>query len=180
MVQGTNIQPVKFFSAVLYKNAQKLQQAKDTLVEKFGRIDYISPSFPFAHSDYYNAEMGEPLSRIFYSFRELIDPGDLAKIKRTTNEIEQQLAISNKRTVNIDAGYLDYGKVVLASTKFHNQKIYLGEGVYADMNLLFEKGHFKPFEWTFPDFGEGIYEKVLLYIRNKYKSDIRRMNDVIE
>jgi len=168
--------PVKLFTATLYRDEQKLQQAKDILVENFGPIDYISPAFPFARSNYYADEMGEPISRIFYSFRDLIDPGDLAKIKCTTNEIEQRLAVANKRTANIDAGYLDYGKVVLASMKFHNQKIYLSGGVYADMNLLFEKGRFKPFEWTFPDFREGIYEKVLLHIRNKYKADIRRSN----
>jgi hypothetical protein len=176
MAQATEPTPVKLFTAILYQDEHNLFRAKETLVENFGPIDYISPSFPFAHSDYYAAEMCGPLSRIFYSFRELIDPGNLAKIKRTTNEIERQLALSNKRTVNIDAGYLDYGKVVLASMKFHNQKIYLGEGVYADMNLLFEKGRFKPFEWTFPDFGDGIYDRVLLHIRTKYKADIRRVN----
>ncbi|MFQ5628301.1 MAG: DUF4416 family protein [bacterium] len=168
--------PVKLFSAILYSDEQKLPQTKEILIKKFGPIDYTSPSFPFEHSDYYAAEMGAPIERIFYSFRELINPGDLAKIKCTTNEIEQLLATANKRPVNIDAGYLDYGKVVLASMKFHNQKIYLSDGVYADMNLLYEKGHFKPFEWTFPDFGDGIYEKVLLHIRNKYKADIRRVN----
>lgn len=168
-------EPVKLFAAVLYRRLPALAPAKTKLEEAFGAIDYTSPAYPFAHSHYYAAEMGDPLYRIFYSFAQLIDPADIRAAKITTNAIEQQLAQAGKRTVNIDAGYLDYGKVVLASMKPHNQKIYLGGGVYADMNLLYEKGHFTAFAWTFPDFRAATYEKPLLHIRAMYKADRRRM-----
>ena len=174
MAETVPVAPVKLFAAVLFSEQEPLGTARAQLVEHFGSIDYTSPIFDFAHSDYYAGEMGTPLFRIFYSFHRLIDPGELAAIKCTTNAIERRLATTGKRTVNIDAGYLDYCKVVLASMKFHNQKIYLGRGVYADMNLLYEKGRYKAFDWTFPDFADGAYEKILLHIRAKYKADMRR------
>ncbi|MCB9510959.1 MAG: DUF4416 family protein [Deferribacteres bacterium] len=174
MAEPTSADPVKLFAAVLFADKNALEQTRTLLIEEFGTIDYTSPVFSFEHSDYYAEEMGWPLFRIFYSFHQLVDPGALATIKLVSNRIEQQLAHAGKRSINIDTGYVDYGKVVLASMKFHNQKIYLGDGVYADMNLLYEKGHFKTFDWTFPDFAGDTYEKILLHIRSKYKADRRR------
>jgi len=34
--------------------------------------------------------------------------------------------------VNIDPGYISLGKLVLASTKDHAHRLYLGEGVYGE------------------------------------------------
>lgn len=167
--------PVKLFVAALYRDDNVLAQAQTRLQQAFGPTDYVSAAFPFEPGAYYTAEMGSPLHRIFYSFRELIDPGQLVECKLATNEIEEELTTEGRRRVNLDAGYLDYGKVVLASMKHHNQKVYLGRGVYADMNLLYEKGHFKPLEWTFPDFREGLYELTLRHIRSLYKADLRRL-----
>ena len=65
--------------------------------------------------------MGWPIFREFVSFHNLINPKELAKIKIETNKIENELA-ENKRKVNLDPGYMDTNKVVLASAKFNAQK----------------------------------------------------------
>lgn len=165
--------PVKLFTAILFSEEEKLQRARAELVRLFGDIDYTSAVFPFMHSAYYAAEMGVPISRVIFSYAALIDPAALADIKTRTNRIEQSLAVAGARRVNIDPGYLDFGKVVLASNKPNNQKIYLGQGVYADINLFYEKGNFRSFEWTFPDFRSGIYKPALLTIRARYKAALR-------
>ncbi len=175
MAQALQPTPVKLFVAVLFAREHYLPAAKERLIAHFGDIDYTSPVFRFPFADYYAEEMGSPLFRIFYSFRRLIDPAQIRQIKLTTNQIEAELAQQGRRTVNLDPGYVDYGKLVLASMKFHNQKVYLGDGVYADINLLYEKGHFRSLEWTFPDFREGTYEKTLLHIRAKYKAAMRAL-----
>ncbi len=165
--------PVKLFMAVIYHDDRLLPELRDILQDHFGDIDYTSPAFPFRYAAYYAREMGEPLYRIFYSFRQLIDPAAIREIKLTTNAIEDAMAQQGRRLINLDPGYIDYGKLVLASMKFNNQKVYLGKGVWADINLLYEKGHFRPLEWTFPDFRESDYEKALLHIRAKYKGQLR-------
>jgi hypothetical protein len=158
--------PVKLFVATLH--AGTLSEPKSRLEERLGSLDYESPIYPFDCTDYYAAEMGTGLSRILCSFERLISPGDIADVKLFTNQVERDLAIDGKRVVNLDPGYLDYTKVVLASTKFGGQKVYLRDGIYADIVLLYEKSAFKPFAWVFPDFKSGRYDAALLEIRRRY------------
>ena len=73
------------------------------------------------------------------------------------------------RRVNIDPGYMDYYKIILASFKEGPQKVYLGEGVYADPILLFFEGEYGPLPWTFPDFKSGLYRDDFREIRALYK-----------
>ena len=140
----------------------------------FGDFDYESPAIDFDITSFYGAEMGPALKRRFISFNRLIDPGDLSPIKIITNGIETAFSKNGKRTVNLDPGYLDYNKVVLASVKYAGQKILLKDGIYADFILWYRKGSYTSFEWTFPDFKDARYYKMLLDIRNIYKDKMKR------
>ena len=137
--------------------------------KKYDKIYYQSQRFDFSMTDYYEPEMGRPIYRIFVSFKTLIRPDEIALIKIETNEIEENLAILKKRKVNLDAGYMDYDKVVLASAKYNGQKIYLDRGIWADLTLHYEKARFDPYPWSFPDFKTGMYNEVFLEIRQKFK-----------
>ena len=163
----------KFFCAALFTDEHKLVQAKDKLIKKFGKIDFESEHFTFDVSEYYKPEMGWPIHRLFWSFEKLINPKEIAKIKIECNEVEDQLAIKKNRKVNLDPGYMDYDKIVLASAKYNWQKIYLDYGIFADLTLRYEKGKYIPFPWSFPDFKEGHYNKMLLRIREIYKLQLK-------
>jgi hypothetical protein len=164
--------PVKLFVGVLYSDAALLSKAKARLIEAWGSVDFESEPIPFDITDYYNAEMGSGIARVLWSFERLIRPDELVRAKLFSNEIEAALAIDGKRKVNIDPGYLDHYKVVLASAKFGGQKIYLSEGIYGDIVLWYEKGKFKPFIWGFPDFKSGRYDASLLEIRRRYHTQV--------
>jgi hypothetical protein len=167
--------PVKLVIGVLFSDEELLNGARNKLIEKYGKIDYQSSIFEFNISDYYCPEMGKPIFRLFYSHQPLIYPNEIARIKLETNEIEESLAISGNRKVNLDPGYLDYDKFVLASAKYNGQKIYLDQGIYADLTLHYERGDFLPFPWSFPDFKSGIYNSAFLMIRARYKGQLRKL-----
>lgn len=159
----------KLICGVLFTDETLLEKARQLITEKYGEIDFESEQFSFQVSDYYKPEMGWPISRLFWSFESLINPARLAEIKLICNDLEDQIAVDGKRKVNLDPGYMDYDKIVLASAKYNWQKIYLDHGIYADPTLRYEKGHYYPFPWSFPDFKDGRYENVFLRIRELYK-----------
>ena len=162
--------PVKFFIGILFSDLKLLEKVIHLLTEKFGEIDYTSPEFEFNVSDYYREEIGGSILRKFVSFANLINPGNLAKIKIKSNEIEDHLSVNGKRKVNLDPGYMDFNKVVLASAKYDGQKIYLALGIYADPVLWYEKRSFHPYSYSFPDFKTGAYNETFLQIRILYKA----------
>ena len=129
---------------------------------RWGPMDFS----PF--TDYYHEEMGEPLFRWFLSFQGLKDPGILARIKTRTNQVETELSANGARRVNLDPGLLDRSKVVLASTKDHAHRIYIGQGIYAEVTLGFAHGAWHPMPWTYPDYRTEEYLAVFEEMRKDY------------
>jgi hypothetical protein len=166
--------PVMLLSGILYVRDKHLDRALRLLEARFGPVNYRSEAFAFTVTDYYVKEMGGPIQRIFVSFERLVDPSALPEIKLETMALESSTALPAGRSVNLDPGYMDFNKVVLASVKYNGQKIYLGRGIYADPTLYYEKGKFRSYPWSFPDFRERAYEAVFLKIRERYKAALKK------
>lgn len=164
--------PVKLFFAVLFSDDTKIKEAERILKNEFGEFDFISEVFQFRETDYYKDEMGDDIKRVFFSVQNLMPPDKIVYVKKRTAEIETSLSVEGKRKVNIDPGYIDFNKVVLATYKGGGCKVYIVEGVWIDIILRYEKGKFHSFPWTFPDFARGMYSDVLLNMRNSYKKQL--------
>lgn len=169
-MSSDTLAPVKLFIVTLHRDLEILQSATSDMIELFGPVDWQSEDFLFDVTNYYEREMGTELLRRFYSFQNLIMPDEIADIKIRTNELENKYRNVKGRQINLDAGYLDTYKVVLASTKFGGQKIYVGKGIYADMTLVMYKSQWESFAWGFPDFKSRRYDAVLSMIRDLYKA----------
>jgi hypothetical protein len=163
--------PVKFIAAIL---ASRLFDLDGLLLpgleERFGRIDYRGAAHAFTGTTYYEDEMGPGLSRVILSFEPLRAAPEIVQAKLDTAAMEEDLFEGGGRRANIDPGYMDYYKIVLASFKEGPQKIYLGSGVYADPVLLYFDGEYAPLQWTFPDFKSGVYGDDFRAIRSLYRS----------
>jgi hypothetical protein len=174
MGRPTSPAPVKLFVLSLHHDVSVLEEAIDQFKNSWGDTDFVSDDFVFDETDYYEAEMGSGLLRRFYSFAQLISPDLIVEAKLHCNRIEDHWLREGRRQVNLDAGYLDTYKVILASAKFGGQKIYLRDGIYADMTLTMYKGKWESFLWGFPDFKSRKYDEVLRQIRELYKTQNRQ------
>lgn len=163
--------PVKLVVGMLSAFPKALAAAEAELVRSWGRVDLKSPVMPHDFTDYYRDQMGEPLMRLLVSFERLIDPGELADIKRRTNAIEEELAAANPwpvaRPVNLDPGYVTPAKLVLASCKDYTHRIYLRGGVYAETTLGYTGGRWTVYDWTYPDYRTAAYHEFLDGVRRR-------------
>jgi hypothetical protein len=165
--------PVKVVAAVLWRDAAALEAAVARCAALWGEVDFQGRDHPFDVTEYYEQEMGPGLLRRIVSFAALAPAESLTALKLAAIAVEDALRAPACRTVNIDVGYLDVHKLVLASTKPNGPKLYLGQGIYADMTLRYERGRFEPFPWAFADFRDGRYDADLLRVRERYKLGLR-------
>lgn len=150
-----------------------LDAARVPLEALLGPVALQSEDFPFAKTAYYTPSMGEGLLRRFYYFNTRSDPGLLADWKLKCNAMEEDLASQLGagrdgvpiRPVNIDPGYIDGSKFVLASTKDFAHRIYLRDGIFAEITLGYREEKWESYFFTFPDFKTGIYFPFLTQAR---------------
>jgi hypothetical protein len=145
------------------------KKALEMLWPILGPVAKRGPVRPFDWTDYYEKEHGGGLVRQYVAFGELVEPTDLVQLKHETAKIEKRFAEGTDRKVNLDPGYLDINKLVLASWKEGLYKLYVGRGVWADpVAHYYEKG-FHPPEWTFPDIRSGEHFEFFRWARGLLK-----------
>lgn len=150
-----NPEPVKLVCAVMGQGESMLARGRDLLAERYGPVELAGPVFDFSLSSYYEEEMGTGLIKQFLGFGPLVDPDDLAGIKRTGNDLESGVVRSDGapgRGLNIDPGYVSGAQLVLATTKNYSHRIYIGQGIFAEVTLLYTRGAFTPLPWTYRDY----------------------------
>jgi hypothetical protein len=173
--------PVKLFIGVLVADSKFIPQVEACLVAAYGSIDHRSEIVPFDFTDYYQQEMGDLIDRIFFSFERLIEADRLPEIKRQTNQLEEELKSllkaprTVKRPVNLDPGYIEQAKVILASTKNFYHRIYLSGGVFAEVTMHFKNNTYQFFPWTYSDYRSKDYQDFFLRMRQIFRSQLRTM-----
>ena len=168
--------PVKFICAFIYRDEATYSKTKVILKRKFGKIDFESQKINFDFTNYYCEEMGKPLLRRFISFEKLRKPSDFVNIKIFCIGLEKRFSHANKRSVNIDPGYLNEAKLVLTTTKDFSHRIYLNRGIYAEVTLHYADKTFAHFSTTFPDYRTPQYIDIFLSIRKAYRKQIRNFS----
>jgi hypothetical protein len=155
--------PVLLILAASSRYAEALDWARQRCALHYGSISLASEAFDFTETDYYAATMGTGLKKQFLALERLIEPAALAEIKRATNDWEAEYAALGRhaepRPLNLDPGYITPAKLVLASTKDHAHRIYLRDGIYAEVTLAFRQRRWQPLEWTYPDYRRDDYQQ---------------------
>ena len=160
-------QPAKLVSGLLFRDFEIRNHVLEALCDHFGPLDFLSEAQPFTYTSYYDREMGEGLHRQLCSFSELARPETLADIKLFTNRIESRFLVDDKRQVNIDPGLLSEERLVLATGKNYIHRIYLRDGIFADLTLIYQEGGYQPLPWTYPDYRDARLHFFLIGLRHK-------------
>ena len=169
--------PVKYFSAITFSTEINPNNIYDDLEKLFSPIDSKSEIFNFDRfTSYYQTEMGKGLQKQIVSFLTLMPAEKLPAIKTSTNEIEKKYISEGKRTVNIDPGYLTTARMVLATTKDYDHRIYLGMGIFGDIHYRFRKGHFQNNDWTYPDYQQDEIRQYFEKLRTVYLGRLKTWN----
>ncbi len=172
-MEPTDPEPVTLVCGLLSARPEILDEAEAQLVGRYGPVDVRSSDIDFDFTSYYEPQMGRGLTRRFVSFARKVDPGRLAEIKRATNALEAEAARAHAfaaRPVNLDPGYISPAKLVLASCKDRAHRIYLGQGIYAEITLRFRGGRFQPVETTYPDYRTAAYIEFFAAVRSRHMS----------
>ncbi len=165
--------PVKIMCAFIYSDEIVYSRVKKDMARKWGVVDIESDIINFNFTDYYLPEMGKPLFRRFISFKKIIDPRDIIKVKLYCIKIEKKYSVNNKRQVNIDPGYINEAKLVLTTTKDFAHRLYMGKGIYAEVTLCFKDKKFQDLPTTFPDYRTQGYKDIFLLIRTVYRQQMK-------
>jgi hypothetical protein len=159
---------VKLIAGVLYPTPPEGGFGKDDfdwfgwtieeLKALWGEPEVIGVSVPFTITDYYRG-IALNLSRRFVCFEGLFGAGGLPEWKKSAIAVEAKSR--TPRIVNIDPGYIDGARLILASTKDHAHRVYLRDGIFAEVTMRFRFGKWVSFDYTFPDFASGVYDEFL-------------------
>ena len=172
-------EPVKLMASVFAQGPELIAEVIKALSRRFGETDFISETFPFESTSYYEKEMGTGLIRRFLSFDLMISPHRLPDIKHHTNKIEEKfLDHRGNRMANIDPGYISLGHLILATGKGYAHRPYLRDGIFADLTLIYEDKTFRPLDWTYPDYGSAEIIRLMNMIRKKYAFQIKKLKRI--
>ncbi len=169
--KGIEPGPVKLIAGMISGEEELFRRLEKILVRKFGPVDLKSGVFAFDFTDYYREEMGLDLKRQFLAFARPIDPARLREIKLLTVALERKFLRDGRRRINLDPGYLTAGKLVLATTKNNQHRIYVGKGIFQETTLRFVKDTFQPWEWTYLDYRTGNYVGFFNQVRKLFLGD---------
>ena len=174
MSKFTAPDPGKLLVNLIYSPSAQLLKFLEQIGDDFGVIDCTSKEFSFTETDYYEKEMGADLRRRLVCFQRLIERDRLGGIKRVAYAMEETFADERgQRTINIDPGLLTQENFILVSGKNYSHRLYLGQGVFAEVTLLFKQGSFRPLEWTYPFYQCPEVISFLNRVRERYRWQLK-------
>jgi hypothetical protein len=169
--------PVLLVVAAFSRHEAAIAWGREQLARTFGPVGLASDVFAFNQTIYYEATMGADLKKQFFAFRDLVSPDSLPVIKHHTNALERELAgrygYPEPRPLNLDPGHLSLGKFLLATTKDQAHRVYLRDGIFAEVTLRYEAGAFEPWRWTYADYRQECVRAFFQQARDYYRQRLR-------
>ena len=170
MGQTERFEKEKLIVGVIYNSPEVYREAIEMLTAAFGPIEKESERFSFSRefSEYYDEELGGEGMRVILSFRDTVEPDRQAEIKLLTNDFERRLSVGGKRKINLDPGFINHGRLMLATTKKAGFRIPLSDGIYTELTLYWARGAWQKLPWTYRDYQSERVQRFITEVRGDY------------
>lgn len=171
--------PVLLIAAVTSRYLEALDWTMEKTSEAWGEVTLRSPVFNFTETSFYTESMGTDLKKQFIAFERLLQPSDLAPKKHQSNKWEEEYSevaqADEVRPLNIDPGYISEAKLVLATTKDRDHRIYLSDGIFAEVTLHYRAKQWTSSRWTYPDYQREDFQEFFTKCRNLLRERIKKL-----
>jgi len=170
------VEPVVRTCAIISRHTAAHRWAIERLTQAWGpRLESTGPSiFP---ARFYQDTMGDGLTKVVIAMESLADPGGLADWKTSTNAWEAEYAAKSNhdesRPVNLDPGYVSQAKLILATIKDRDHRIYLRDGIFAEVTLNYMGGRWVHHRWTYPDYRTEEVADFAMRCRNRLRTHLQ-------
>ncbi len=163
-------QPAMLIAAITSRYEPAIDWAIEKATTQWGDVALRSPLFEFNETEFYEKTMGTELKKRLIAFERLIDPEQIAAAKVLSNQWEHeynlQSDVAEERPINIDPGYITQAKLVLATTKNRDHRIYLQQGIFAEITLHFHSGKWQKSRWTYADYQRDDFQTFFTQCRD--------------
>ncbi|MBU8933798.1 MAG: DUF4416 family protein [candidate division Zixibacteria bacterium] len=179
--------PGRLVVSIIYSSLDALADSLRVIERKFSRVECETIEIPCSTQDRYREEMGDNLQRRIFSFEQPVPVDSLPEIKANCHKIEPMFSDCVRdfhfRTVNIDPGILTPDKLVMASHREYNHRLYLGNGVFGQIELIHSQGQFMRLPWTNPDFCHSEAMDLFNRVRESFdatdsEGEVTKLSDV--
>ncbi len=151
-----SVEPVIRFCAVISRHDDLRQRAIEQLAGVWGPVVTQSPDLDFQAGGFYAPTMGQNLKKTLVALEGFVDPAGLADWKLQTNkweaDIPTEFSHPEPRPLNLDPGYMSQAKLVLATTKDRDHRIYLRDGMFAEVTLTYVGKTWQHHRWSYPSY----------------------------
>ncbi|OYP34744.1 DUF4416 family protein [Rhodopirellula sp. MGV] len=176
MAEVLYVEPVIRFCAVISHNEQVRNEAIERIANRWGPISLQSEPLPFIAGGYYTQAMGGDLKKVLVAYGDPIDADTMADWKRWTNDLEIEFAkrfTFEERPLNLDPGYITQAKLVLATTKDRDHRVYLRDGIFGEITLTYTAKRWVHHRWTYPDYRTDDVAAFATDCRNRLRDHLR-------
>lgn len=163
----------KLIVGIIAQSPELLPETEAAVEQEFGSVTRRSEVLAFDFTDYYEPEMGRGLVRRWVGLQGVVPVDRLADLKLKSIRLEARFSVRGRRRVNLDPGLLSLHNFVLATTKDFAQRIFLRDGIRAEVTLIYQSGLFRPLEWTYADYRSEACHRFLAACRSELVADSR-------
>lgn len=169
--------PGLLFVAAFSRHEEALVWTRERIEREWGEVLLASELFDFAETTYYAAEMGEGLKKVFFVVEGPFATETLPERKLATNGWEREYAglrpHNEVRPLNLDPGYLTEAKLVLATTKDRDHRLYLGQGIFGEVTLTWRRGEWAAHPWTYADYQRADVQAFFTIVRERLRERLK-------